>query len=121
MFTVHESIPLPSPATVAESTVLYFVSSLEGIFLAFSTVFHVEQFSQRLELSGAPDALLRIESGIHQRLIVRFGRMLVESGGSLSAKVSVARIEVESGNTVLAAHAGEAHAAVDSFGGVVSH
>ena len=73
------------------------------------------------KLLGAPDALLGVETGIHQRLVVGFGGVLVESRGGLSAKVAAARVEVERADTVLATDAGKTHAALHSFGGVVSH
>ena len=74
-----------------------------------------------MKISGAPDALLRVEAGIHQRLVVGFGGVLVESGGGLGAEVAVASVEVERADAVLAAHTGEAHAALHSFRRVVSH
>src|ERR1700738_4088380 len=73
------------------------------------------------KFSGAPDALLRGEAGIHHRLVVRFGGVLVESGGGLGAEVAVASVEVERADAVLAADTGEAHAALHSFRRVVSH
>ena len=73
------------------------------------------------KFSGAPDALLRVEAGIHQRLVVGFGGVLVESGGGLGAEVAVASVEVERADAVLAADTGEAHAALHSFSRVVSH
>src|SRR5260370_17228526 len=71
--------------------------------------------------SGAPNALLRVEAGIHQRLVVCFGGVLVESGGGLGAKVAVASVEVEGADAVLTSDTGEAHAALHSFRRVGSH
>jgi hypothetical protein len=73
------------------------------------------------KFSGAPDALLRVEAGIHQRLVVGFGGVLVESGGRLGTEVAVPSVEVEGADAVLAADTGEAHAALHSFSRVVSH
>ena len=63
------------------------------------------------KFSGAPDALSRVEAGIHQRLVVGFGGVLVESGGGLGAEVAVASVEVERADAVFATDTGEAHAA----------
>ena len=83
--------------------------------------FYINRGTLLKKFSGTPDALLRVEAGIHHRLVVGFGGVLVESGGSLGAEVAVASVEVERAHAVVAAHTGEAHAALHSFGRIVSH
>jgi hypothetical protein len=62
--------------------------------------------------------LLGVEGGEHYGLVVDFGGVLVDGGGGLGAEVAVARVEVESGDVVRAARAGELHAAFDASDGV---
>jgi len=73
---------------------------------------------KRFIRSGAPDVLLGVEGGEHYGLVVDFGGVLVDGGGGLGAEVAVARVEVESGDVVRAARAGELHAAFDASDGV---
>ncbi len=68
--------------------------------------------------SGAPDVLLGVERGEHYGLVVDFGGVLVDGGGSLGAEVAVARVEVERGDVVGAVRAGELHATFDASDGV---
>ena len=53
--------------------------------------------------------------------MVDLGGVLIESCGGLSSQVAVPHIEVERGDAVMAAGAGELHAAGDSFRGVIPH
>ena len=49
------------------------------------------------------------------------GSVLVQCAGGLCAEIPVARIELERGDAVFAAHAGKLHPARDPLDGVVSH
>src|SRR5580698_5916399 len=69
---------------------------------------------------GTPDSLLGVEGGKHYGFVVDAGGVTVDDGGGLSAEVAVAGIEIESGDVVGAAGAGELHAALDASDGVVS-
>ena len=68
--------------------------------------------------SGAPDALLGVEGGEHDRLVVDLGGVLVDGGGGLGAEVAVAGVELEGGDVVGAVGAGELHASLDARHGV---
>lgn len=70
---------------------------------------------------GAPNALLNVERRNHHRFVVHLRGVLIQRPGGLCAEVSVTGVELCSGDAVFAAHAGELHAARDSFDGVVSH
>jgi hypothetical protein len=69
----------------------------------------------------APDSLLGIERGIHQRLLVFLGGVLIDGGRSLGAEVAVPGVVLQCAHAVLAAGAGESHAAFDAIDGVVFH
>ena len=69
----------------------------------------------------APDSLLGIERGIHQRLLVFLGGVLVDGGCGLGAEVAVPGVVLQCAHAVLAAGAGESHAAFDAIDGVVFH
>jgi hypothetical protein len=69
----------------------------------------------------APDSLLGIERGIHQRLLVFLGGVLVDGGRGLGAEVAVPGVVFQSAHAVLAAGAGKSHAAFDAIDGVVFH
>jgi len=69
----------------------------------------------------APDALLGIERGIHQRLLVFAGGMAVDGGRGLGAEVAVPGVVLQRAHAVFAASAGESHAAFDAIDGVVFH
>ncbi len=69
----------------------------------------------------APDALLGIEGGIHQRLLVFLGGVLVDGGCGLGTEVAVPGVVFQRAHAVLAAGAGESHAAFDAIDGVVFH
>ena len=69
----------------------------------------------------APDALLGVERGIHQRLLVFFGGVLVDGSRSLGAEVAVPCVVFQCAHAVLAAGACESHAALDAIDGVVFH
>lgn len=67
---------------------------------------------------AAPDALLGIERGEHDGLVVDFGGVAIDGGGSLSAEVAGLGIEVEGGDVVGAVRASEPHATLDARDGV---
>ena len=69
----------------------------------------------------APDSLLGIERGIHQRLLVFLGGVLVDGGRGLGAEVAVPGVVLQGAHAVFAAGAGESHAAFDAIDGVVFH
>jgi hypothetical protein len=68
--------------------------------------------------SAAVDVLLSVKGGEHDRLVVNFGGVLVDRGCGLSAKVAVARVEVEGADVVGTMGAGEPHASLDAGDGV---
>ena len=69
----------------------------------------------------APDSLLGIERGIHQRLLVFLGGVLVDGGRGLGAEVAVPGVVLQGAHAVFAAGAGESHAAFDAIDGVMFH
>ena len=74
-----------------------------------------------MEELRAPDALLGIERGIHQWLLVFLGGVLVDGGCGLGAEVAVPGVVLQGTHAVFAAGAGESHAAFDAIDGVVFH
>jgi hypothetical protein len=62
---------------------------------------------------AAPDALLGVEGGEHNGLVVDAGGVAVDGGGGLGAEVAVAGVEVEGADVVGAVGAGELHASLD--------
>ena len=64
-------------------------------------------------IGGKSDALLNVERREHYRFVVNAGGVAVDGGGGLSAKVAVARIEIERADVVCAASAGKLHATLN--------
>jgi hypothetical protein len=69
----------------------------------------------------APDALQGIERGIHYRLLVFLGSVLIDGGRGLRTEVAVLGVVLQCAHAVLAAGAGESHAALDAIDSVMFH
>src|SRR5260370_21796766 len=68
-----------------------FHQGLRRIHFRLFTVFEVgacfiNHWTFTEKSSGAPDALLRVQAGIHQRLVVPFGGVVAKTGGGLGPK-----------------------------------
>jgi len=82
-----------------------------------TSFFHKDEACTATKLA-APDALLNIEGGEHDGLVVDGGGVAVDGSGGLGAEVAVAGIEVEGADVVGAVGAGKLHASLDAGDGV---